>query len=86
METTVKWVPVTTRPLTPEEIEMYGDIDFIYDCQLPDECMDVLVTLTDGTVTTASFDLTYGGDFDGFDDKVIAWAHLPEAYKKEGKK
>ena len=61
-----------------EEIE-------IYDCELPGDGEEVLITTSFGTVEIDTF---HCDEFFGFEnredpDEVIAWATLPEPFKKE---
>lgn len=88
-----KWVPITMRKLTPEEIrecnERYGadigDEALAFDCQLPEDGQEVLITTAWGVVSITTFnadpDDCYFEDYeDG--DEVIAWRPLPDAYEK----
>lgn len=80
-----EWIEVKYREVTDEEREMYGEeCDFIYDCQLPDDMQEVLVTTYRGEVDKTTF---YNDDyayFEGWEDKdeVKAWMPLPEPFKK----
>jgi len=81
-----KWTPLKYRPLTEEERERFSDeIDSVFDCDLPDEGEEVLITFKDGSVGTDTFckdgDYCY---FDNYDSSsIIAWRHKPEGYKEE---
>ena len=86
----VEWIPVKTRPMTEEEkieyAEFFGleqqDFDFIYDCQLPDDEQEVLITTKFGSVEKTTFyadDSYYFEDYEDIDD-VKAWMPLPEPY------
>jgi hypothetical protein len=88
-----KWIPTKTRPLTKEEKEHYADlgysedsIDFMYDCPLPHDAEEVLVTTKQGYVTTDTFYKDDGCYFETYCDvdDVVAWMPLPEPYKKGG--
>lgn len=82
---TVKWNPVEIRPLTEEEREMYGDeYKFMYDCLMPDDGQEVLVTLENGRVSTDTFYTDDGAYFETYCDEgeVIAWQPFPKPYKK----
>ena len=81
------WVPVRTRPLTDEEKEYYGDNnEFIYDCILPEDGEEVLITTKSGEVTMTIFckDSNYGCYFEQYEDEgdVIAWMPKPMGYKE----
>lgn len=80
-----KWIPVKIRLLTEEEKEEIGyEYDYIYDCPLPDNYQDVLITTPYGVQTT-TFYTDYGCYFESYEDEgdVIAWMPLPEPYKAE---
>lgn len=92
-----KWIPVTTRDMTEEEAKELLDgsdlKDFynnptsywLYNCRLPDEGQEVLVSTKWGvTLTTFYCDADYGNYFEDYEDRydVDAWMPLPEAYKK----
>lgn len=83
-----QWIPIKTRPMTPEELEEYGerfDTDEIYECELPDHGQEVLVTTKWGVNKTTFYDDglegCYFDDYEG-DGEVIAWMPLPEEYKE----
>ena len=89
-----EWIPIKMRPGTDEEYEefsQYGDCpreDFrVFECPLPDDDQEVLVTTRWGNVCTdiwhRDVDCCYFED-NCDDDDVIAWMPLPESYKKEG--
>lgn len=79
------WIEIKTRPLTDEEKELFGeDYTYLYDCELPDDGVEVLITTKYGYVTTCTF---YNDDcayFEGYEDdgEVIAWRTFPEPFKK----
>lgn len=80
-----KWIPVVERPLTDEEREEYGeDAEFMYDCILPEDGQEVLVSTPYGVRQTRFF-TDYGYYFEDYEDKgeVIAWMSLPDSYKSE---
>ena len=92
-EETREWIPIKTRPGTDEEYEefrQYGDCpreDFrVFECRLPDDDQEVLVTTRWGNVCTdiwnRDVDCCY---FENYcdDDDVIAWMPLPKPYKSE---
>ena len=79
------WIPVKTRELTAEEKEEHPDITFMWDCPLPDDSQDVLITTCWGDVQLCTFCVdSMGSYFDEMDeDEVLAWMPLPEPYKNE---
>ena len=89
----VGWIPIKMRPGTDEEYEefsLYGDCpreDFrVFDCPLPDDDQEVLVTTRWGDVCIDTWhrdvDCCYFED-NCDDDDVIAWMPIPAAYKSE---
>lgn len=85
----VAWHKVTTRPLTEEEKAYYaemeiGGIEYIFDCEMPEDGQEILVATKWGTdKDICCNDCDYGiglegrGDWDG----VYAWAEMPQ-YKE----
>lgn len=83
LEQESKWTPIVTRPLTDEDRKEYGvEIGFVYDCLLPEDSQDVLVTTPYG-VRQTTFYTDYGCYFENYEDEgdVIAWMPLPEPYR-----
>lgn len=80
-----KWKPIKIRPLTEEEKEEYSEYDyeFIYDCELPYDGQEVLITTKYGYVEKTTFYTDCGSYFEQFEDEddVLAWMELPKAYK-----
>lgn len=83
------WIPIVTRPMTEEEKEEYhGEYDpndmTMYDCQMPEDGQEVLVTTRYGDVDTDTFYHDDGWYFENFcdDGDVLAWQPKPEPYKK----
>lgn len=87
------WIPIKMRPGTDEEYEefsQYGDCpreDFrVFECQLPDDDQEVLVTTRWGDVCIdiwhRDVDCCYFEN-NSDDDDVIAWMPKPEGYKSE---
>lgn len=78
-----EWVEIKVHKPTYEEIEIYGDeVSFIYDCELPNDGQEVLITTNRGLVYATTF---YNDDFayfEGFEDdgEVAAWMSFPEPY------
>ncbi len=87
-----KWIPIKTRPLTNKEKEEYADlgysedsISFMYDCPLPDDGEEVLITTRYDEVTTDTFYHDEGCYFETYCDEgdVKAWMPKPKLYKAE---
>ena len=83
------WIPVKTRPMTEEEKEYYSEYlsegnGMIYDCPLPDDGQEVLITSKYGSVDKTTFYTDCGNYFEQYEDydEVIAWQPLPEPYKE----
>ena len=87
------WIPIKMRPGTDEEYEefsLYGDCpreDFrVFECQLPDDDQEVLVTTRWGDVCIDTWhrdvDCCYFEN-NSDDEDVIAWMPLPERYEPE---
>ena len=38
------WIPFVQREMTEDEKESFGDLNFMLDCQLPDEDEEILIT------------------------------------------
>lgn len=79
-----EWIEIKTHIPTPEEAAIYGDeYSFIYDCQMPNDGVDVLITTKYGYVATSIYDSDCGC-FEGYEDEgeVVAWRYLPGPYSK----
>lgn len=86
------WIPIKTRKLTDaEEEDMFENSNYYYnymfDCLLPENGEEVLVTTSIGEVTDTTF---YDEGIDGCyfefyedDGDVIAWMPKPKPYKAE---
>lgn len=81
------WIPIKTRPMTEEEKEEIGhEYAYMYDCPLPDDGQEVLITDCYGNVEIDTFCRDHEGFYfeDNCDDgEVIAWMPKPEGYKAE---
>lgn len=87
-----KWIPIKTRKLThAEEQDMLENSNcyytYMFNCRLPENGEEVLVTTSTGEVTTTTF---YDEGLDGCyfefyedDGDVIAWMPKPKSYKAE---
>ncbi len=80
-----EWIPVVTRPLTDEEMETYAseNYEFMYNCPVPEDGQEVLITTKDGNVDKTVFYADCGMYFEGYEDggDVTAWMPLPESYR-----
>ena len=83
------WIPVKTRQMTEEEKEYYSEYLFegnglIYECPLPDDGQEVLITSKYGSVDKTTFYTDCGNYFENYEDydEVIAWQPLPEPFKE----
>lgn len=82
----MKWIPIKFRPMTEEEQESMPEADtvMIFDCPLPDDGEDVLVTTKYDGVRLDTFErdgnLCYFENCDT--DEVRAWMRLPEPYEE----
>jgi hypothetical protein len=84
------WVPIKLRELTKDEKPIYKNMPYvsetmIYDCPLPEDGQDVLITTNRGEVVHDYFvsDVVDGCFFENWYDvgDVVAWMPLPEPYK-----
>lgn len=87
-----KWIPIKTRPLTDKEKEKYAylgysdeELGFMYDCLLPDDGEEVLITTRYDEVKTDTFYRDEGGYFESYcdEDDVKAWMPLPKPYEPQ---
>ena len=77
------WILIKTRPATEEEKEYYSEYLFednglIYECPLPDDGQEVLITSKYGSVDKTTFYTDCGNYFENYEDydEVIAWQPL----------
>ena len=83
------WIPIKTRPMTEEEKEYYSKYLFegnglIYECPLPEDGQEVLITSKYGSVDKTTFYTDCGNYFENYEDcdEVIAWQPLPKPFKE----
>ena len=83
------WIAIKTRPMTEEEKEFYSEYLFegnglIYECPLPEDGQEVLITSKFGSVDKTTFYTDCGNYFENYEDydEVIAWQPLPEPFKE----
>ena len=84
-----EWIPIKTRPLDEEEKEYYRErgacyFDSIFDCPLPEDGQEVLITTKYGLIDMVTFynEGDDGSYFENFEDdgEVLAWQALPKPY------
>lgn len=76
------WIPFKKRPLTDEEKQEYPDWTYIFDCPLPDDEEEILLSngkyvWTDTFINDGECYLDGGDDI----DDGMAWMPLPTPYK-----
>lgn len=83
------WIAIKTRPMTEAEKEYYSEYLFdgnglIYECPLPDDGQEVLITSKYGSVDKTTFYTDCGNYFENYEDydEVIAWQPLPKPFKE----
>ena len=81
------WIEIKYHKPTQEEREVYGEeFSYIYDCKLPKDGEEVLITTNRGIVYATTFYNDDSAYFEGFEDdgEVIAWMPFPDPfpYKK----
>lgn len=81
----MKWHKLTTRKMTEDEVEIYGDkYDFMWDGTLPDIDEEVLVTypLSSGefvdTYKDTWLDFEVGEGFENTESDVVYWMEIPQ--------
>ena len=88
-------VPIKLRRLKKDEKPIYKNMPYvsetmIYDCPLPENGQEVLITTCRGEVVHDYFisDVVDGCSFENWYDvgDVVAWMPLPEPYKEEGER
>lgn len=87
-----RWIPIKTRSLTEKEKEDFAEqgysedsISFMYDCPLPEDGQEVLITTSCGDVRLDTFCRDDGCYFETYcdEDDVKAWMPMPKPYKSE---
>lgn len=79
------WIPFTRRPMTEEEQKDYPNCTFMFDCVLPDDGDEILVSNGRFVWMDVFCNDIDGCYLDGGDDidEDMAWMHLPEPYKQK---
>lgn len=85
-----RWIPIKAHPATDEEQESRPDIDYWFDCKLPDDGQEILVTVKHKNWIGVEKDVCYvdscyslDSGYDWLDD-IVAWMPLPEPYQERG--
>ena len=90
-----KWIPITTRLMTADEIRELSEStgfdvedleNWVYTCPLPESGQMVIVTTRWNCVSISTFYNDQNGCcFEDYEDlgDVKAWMPLPEPYKEE---
>lgn len=81
-EAVQEWIPFKKRPLTDEEKQEYPDWTYIFDCPLPYDEEEILLSngkyvWTDTFINDGECYLDSGDDI----DDGMAWMPLPDPYK-----
>ena len=79
------WIPFTRRPMTEEEQKDYPNCTFMFDCVLPDDGDEILVSnrrFVWMDVFCNDIDGCYL-DSNGDIDEDMAWMPLPKPYREE---
>lgn len=84
-----RWIPIKWHYCTDKDRKEYGfseDIVYVFDCIMPDDYQEILVTTSHGYIVK---DVNYIDDSfyldSGYDwiTDITAWCELPEPYKAE---
>lgn len=84
-----EWIPIKFRPMTDEEkkyYEEYPDVEEMFDCSMPEDGQEILITTAYGTVLADVCCVdNYGYGLEKYEDwmDVLAWMPMPEPYKAE---
>lgn len=79
------WIPFTRRPMTEEEQKDYPNCTFMFDCVLPDDGDEILVSngrFVWMDVFCNDVDGCYLDSGDDIDENM-AWMPLPKPYREE---
>lgn len=85
----LQWIPVKAHSATDEEKENCPSIDYWFDCPMPNDDQEILVTVRHKNYLSVEKDVCYVEDTIGLDSgydwltDVIAWMPLPEPYREE---
>lgn len=83
------WIPVKGHYATDDEINEHPDIAYWFDCMMPNDDEEILISVRYKNHSTVYKDVCYVDDgyhldsgFDWITD-VTAWCKLPEPYQEE---
>lgn len=80
-----EWIPVTMRPIEEEEKIDFPDATFMFDCLMPEDGQQILISTKYGVEFDTCFaDDGYYLDSDRDWEDVYAWQPLPKPYKEDG--
>ena len=86
-----KWIPIKYRPMDEEEKQYWSeymgadDEMEMFDCPMPEDGQEILVTFKSGYVNMDICEIDgglYGLEGNGDWDGIIAWMPLPEPYSE----
>lgn len=83
-----KWIPVKWHEITEEERTEEGysdDIVAVFDCEMPDDNQEILVTTTHGYVNQDVCYIDDGYSLDsGWDwiEDIVAWMPMPKPWRE----
>lgn len=82
------WISFTRRPMTEEEQKDYPNCTFMFDCVLPDDGDEILVSNGRFVWMDVFCNDIDGCYLDGGDDigEDMAWMPLPKPYREDGEK
>jgi len=95
IEVEPRWVPIKYRPMDEEEKQYWSEYMGVddememFDCPMPEDGQEILVTFKSGYVNMDVCEIDgglYGLEGNGDWDGIIAWMPLPEPYRKDGEK
>lgn len=77
----IEWIPFKVRELTDEEKKIYPELCFIFDCPLPEDGQEILVS-RNGDVFIDTFYDDESGCLDSglMIDNGMAWMPKPKPY------
>lgn len=78
-----KWIEVKYRSTTEKERGRYGeDVNFLFDCKLPEDGQNVIIATNRGAVHFTKFFNSDRARFAGWDKEgeVLAWMPLPTPF------
>lgn len=81
----IEWIPFKVRELTDEEKNMYPEWDYIFDCPLPEDEQEILVSRNgDVFMDTFFYDNCCYLDSGYMIENGMAWMPKPKPYNPKG--